>query len=92
MKTSVARYQKLRNGARSKFYSKSVRSQDSGIVEDGTEDDLYKIYQNPDFERQEKYAIMENVIKNPVIYGNDFKTYLNVFCWWWCTEHFVWFL
>ena len=76
MKTSVARYQRLRNGANSKFYSKSVRSRDSGIVEDGTEDDLYKIYQNPDFERQEKYAIIENVIKNPVVYGNNFKTYL----------------
>ena len=76
MKTSVARYQRLRNGANSKFYSKGVRSRDSGIVEDGTEDDLYKTYQNPDFERQEKYAIIENVIKNPVVYGNNFKTYM----------------
>ena len=76
MKTSVARYQKLRNGARSKFYSKSVRSQDSGIVEDGTEDDAYKIYQNPDFERQEKYAIIENIIKNPEVYDTNLKTYL----------------
>ena len=76
MKTSVARYQKLRNGAHSKFYSKSVRSQDSGIVEDGTEDDTYKVYQNPDFERQEKYATIENIIKNPEIYDTNFKAYL----------------
>ena len=75
MKTSVARYQKLRNGACSKFDSKSVRSRDSGIVEDGTEDELY-IYQNPDFERQEKYAIIENIIKNPVTHENNFKAYL----------------
>ena len=64
MKTSVVRYQKLENGARSKFDSKRI-SRDSGIVEDGTEEDVYKIYQNPDFERQEIYAKLENVIKNP---------------------------
>ena len=62
MKTSVVRYQKLNNGARSIFDSKRI-SRDSGIVEDGTEDD--NIYQNPDFERQEIYAKLENVIKNP---------------------------
>ena len=76
MKTSVARYQKLRNGAHSKFYSKSVQSQDSGIVEDGTEENMYKIYQNPDYEKQEKYAMMENIIKNPEVYDTDFKIYL----------------
>ena len=75
MKTSVARYQKLRNGAPSKFYSRSVRSQDSGIAEDHTEDDTYNKYQNPDFERQEKYAIMENIIKNSAIYETNYKTY-----------------
>ena len=61
---SVVRYQRLNNGARSKFDSKRI-SRDSGIVEDGTEEDVYKIYQNPDFERQEMYAKLENVIKNP---------------------------
>ena len=75
MKTSVARYQKLQNGAPSKFYSRSVRSQDSGIAEDHTEDDTYNKYQNPDFERQEKYAIMENIIKNPAVYETNYKTY-----------------
>ena len=62
MKTSVVRYQKLNNGARSMFDSKRI-SRDSGIVEDGTEDS--NIYRNPDFERQEIYAKLENVIKNP---------------------------
>ena len=64
MKTSVVRYQKLNNGARSVFDSKRI-SRDSGIVEDGTEEEMYKIYQNPDFERQETYATIENIIKNP---------------------------
>ena len=75
MKTSVARYQKLQNGGPSKFYSRSVRSQDSGIVEDGTEDNTYNKYQNQDFERQEKYAIIENIIKNPAVYETTYKTY-----------------
>ena len=75
MKTSVARHQKLRNGAPSKFYSRSLRSQDSGIVEGCTEDDLYDKYQNPDFERQEKYAIIENIIKNPAVFETNYKTY-----------------
>ena len=68
MKTSVARYQRLRNGANSKFYPKSIRRRDSGIVEDETDDGTSISYQNPDFEKQEKYAIMENIIKHPEIY------------------------
>ena len=75
MKTSVVRYQKLRNGARSMFDSKrSIKREDSGIVEDGTEEEISNIYQNPDFERQEAYAMLENVIKNPEMI-ESFKKY-----------------
>ena len=74
MKTSVVRYQKLKNGARSMF--DSTRSNTAKLEDTGTEEEMSTIYQNPDFERQEIYAMLENVIKHPaIVYNDDFQQY-----------------
>ena len=74
MKTSVVRYQKLKNGARSMFDSKRIKTPKR--EDTGTEEEMSRIYQNADFERQEIYAMVENVIKHPeVIYTENFKHY-----------------